>query len=465
MGKYWKIQKHRRYRNHSYTTNMKETVSLFWLRRDLRLHDNAALFHAIQSWEPVMPIFIFDHNILDKLKDTQDARVAFIHDTTMALKKELRGYWSDLHILYGNVDEIFQKIFSEHEVGWVYVNHDYEPQAIARDKRIEKFVSSQWVTWNAYKDQVIFEKSDVTKADWLPYTVYTPYKNKWKELFKEQIQGPHVQWYKVDLHLLQEIPQQSSSIKLEDMWFSRNTTIKIPDIKFDSETISKYEQQRDYPGINAWTSRLWVHLRFWTVSARECVRNAIKLGSEVWLSELIWREFFMQILYHFPHTVHDPFYEKYWLIQWRDNEDDFEKWCTGNTWYPMVDAGMRELNATWHMHNRVRMVVASFLTKHLLIHWKKGERYFAEKLLDYDLSANVGNWQWAAGCWCDAAPYFRVFNPELQMKKFDKEQVYIRKWVSEVDDLTYVPMVDHKMARERVLSVYKEGLDRFEEDG
>ncbi|GGG04405.1 deoxyribodipyrimidine photo-lyase [Dokdonia pacifica] len=431
-------------------------VTIFWFRRDLRLNDNIGLFNALQSEFPVLPIFIFDKNILDKLpKD--DPRVTFIFETLQQLRKQLQEqHQSAIAFYYDSPEAVFEKLSTTYEVQGVYTNHDYEPYARERDEAIKGLLSRKRIPFHTYKDQVIFEKDEIVKNDGLPYVVYTPYKNKWKERFNPEID---LKEYNTTAYLGNLIQNQDlPDLTLETMGF-KEATIKVPSYTVTDTLIENYEATRNFPAKENGTSRLGPHLRFGTVSTRQMVKKAIAQENEVFWSELIWREFFMQILWHFPHTKDKAFKPKYDRIEWRNNEAEFKKWCDGQTGYAFVDAGMRELNTTGFMHNRVRMLVASFLCKHLLIDWRWGETYFAEKLLDYDMSANVGNWQWAAGSGVDAAPYFRIFNPITQIDKFDKQKEYINTWVPELQELTYPPMiVDHKMARERCLKVYKEAV-------
>ena len=432
----------------------KKQIAIHWFRRDLRLHDNTALYHALNSGQPVIPIFIFDSNILDKLENKQDARVQFIYESLHHIHQELLKFNSGVKVLFGNPVECWTNLIKEYSIKSVYTNHDYEPYAINRDKEIEALLNKNNISFNTYKDQVIFEKSEVVKDDGKPYTVYTPYSRKWKSrLIAEGIPS-----YDSKL-LVNNFYQTTINFpSLESIGFKKSNLLFPADHCAD-DIIQKYADQRDIPGING-TSRLGIHLRFGTISIREMARKAQQL-SDSWLNELCWREFYMMILWHFPHVTNGSFKPMYDAIEWRNNENEFQAWCEGKTGYPIVDAGMRELNTTGYMHNRVRMVVASFLTKHLLIDWRWGEAYFASKLLDFDLSANNGGWQWAAGSGCDAAPYFRIFNPYEQTKKFDSDLKYIRKWVPEFQDFSYPqPIVDHKMARERCLETYKRGLGR-----
>ncbi len=430
---------------------VKQEVAVFWFRRDLRLEDNVGLFHALQSNYPVLPLFIFDDDILDSLPKN-DVRVGFIHESLSKINSKLHELGSSFLIRKGKTAAVWQSLIQEFDIKEVFFNKDYEPYAIKRDQEIWELLEANNTKVSSYKDQVIFEEKEITKADGLPYTVYTPYKNKWLEKYKSiapvtefdtSIYGSNFYKNNFDFPTLEHIGFVESSIKVKP----HNLT-----------KISHYHETRDFPAIDS-TSYLSPHLRFGTVSIRKLVNWAAH-KNDVFLSELIWREFFMQILFSFPKVMDDNFKSAYDGIQWRNNEEEFKRWCNGTTGYPMVDAGMRQLNETGYMHNRVRMVVASFLCKHLLIQWQWGEAYFAEKLLDYDLSANVGNWQWAAGTGCDAAPYFRVFNPEIQLKKFDEKGIYIRKWIPEFDLGYGKPMVDHAMARDRAIATYKAGISK-----
>jgi deoxyribodipyrimidine photo-lyase len=434
---------------------MSKKVTVFWFRRDLRLDDNIGFLEALKGDYPVLPIFIFDIEILDKLpKD--DARVTFIHETLDDMRKTLQNeHDSSIALFHGKPLKVIETLTKEYEIQAVYANHDYEPYARERDKDIGRFLKEQNINFKTYKDQVIFEKDEVVKDDGEPYVVYTPYKNKWKSIFNaEHLTIQYTSQYMDNLMEHTRLP----NLSLSDMGFS-TASIKVPDYTVTPTLIQNYEDTRNFPARENGTSRLGPHLRFGTVSVRKMMKKAIAEDNEIFWSELIWREFFMQILWHFPHTKDKAFRAKYDRIEWRNNEEEFEKWKNGMTGYAFVDAGIRELNATGFMHNRVRMLVASFLCKHLLIDWRWGEAYFAEKLLDYDMSANVGNWQWAAGSGVDAAPYFRIFNPMTQIDKFDKQKEYINMWVPELQELTYPEkMVDHKMARERCLKTYKEAV-------
>ena len=428
-------------------------VSVFWFRRDLRLFDNAGLFHALKGEFPVLPIFIFDRYILETLADREDKRLQFIHDKLRELNKTLQDKGSTLQVFYGAPKEVFQELLGKYEVQEVFTNHDYEPYAIRRDKEVSELLAERGIGFQTFKDQVIFERSEVMKPDGKPYTVFTPYSRKWKEIFLQkpvevfENEGLESNYFKTD-------PEEI--ISLEKIGF-RSTSFALPPLDLSRELIGNYENTRNFPAEEG-TTNLGIYLRFGTVSVRQIVLHA-RQHSETFLSELIWREFFMMILYHFPKVEHENFRRKYDRIPWRNNENEFDLWCKGETGFPIVDAGMRELNETGRMHNRVRMIVAGFLTKHLLIDWRWGEAYFAQKLLDYELASNNGNWQWAAGTGCDSAPYFRVFNPDSQVKKFDPELEYIKRWIPNFRAGYLEPIVDHKFARARALETYKKALN------
>lgn len=428
---------------------MANKLVAFWFRRDLRLEDNVGLFNALSSSNKVLPIFIFDDEILDNLPKN-DARVFFIYQTLEQLDKDLKAVGSSLLIKKGNPLEVWKTIISEFNISTVYANKDYEPYALQRDIKVHEFLDSNTIEFLKYKDQVIFEELEITKNDGLPYTVYTPYKNKWLQNFDAEVDLKNVEIDSTNFYQF-----TSEILSLESIGF-KESTIKVK--PYNLSNLANYDKVRDFPSMDK-TSYLSPYFRFGLVSIRKMVQFALNTNA-TFLSELIWREFFMQVLFNFPKVVTNNFKQKYDAIPWRNNEAEFEKWCKGETGYPMVDAGMRELNKTGYMHNRVRMITAGFLCKHLLIDWRWGEAYFAQKLLDYELSSNNGNWQWAAGTGCDAAPYFRVFNPESQLNKFDKDLQYIRKWIENFDELTYPkPMVEHKLARERAISTYKKALN------
>ncbi|QAA80794.1 deoxyribodipyrimidine photo-lyase [Aequorivita sp. H23M31] len=433
---------------------MKEKTNVFWFRRDLRLEDNVGFHKALQGKLPLLPIFIFDSEILDELPKT-DARVSFIYQTIQKINHELSNYGSGVALFYGRPEDVIKEIVSHYNVQHVICNRDYEPYARKRDNQIEKLLSTKNIGFTTYKDQVIFEKEEIVKNDGDPYIVYTPYMKLWKQNFAmlKGFKKYNSKPFLGNLFKKQKLP----NLSLEQMGF-QESEIKVPPFDISENLISEYNNKRDYPAKDA-TSHLGPHLRFGTVGIRQVMQKAISAYNEVFWQELIWREFFMQILWHFPHTGQEAFKKQYDRIEWRNNESDFEKWRQGKTGYPLIDAGMRQLNTTGYMHNRVRMVAASFLCKHLLIDWRWGEAYFAEKLLDYEMSSNVGNWQWAAGSGVDAAPYFRIFNPTTQIVKFDKDHQYIKEWIPELGTEKYPEkMVEHKEARERCLKVYKAAL-------
>lgn len=427
-------------------------ISIHWFRRDLRLEDNHALYQALESGNRVLPIFIFDRHILDALEHKKDARLQFIHQRLLAIKKDLQKKGSDLLVLYGYPEKVWESILETYPVAEVYTNEDYEPYAIKRDQNIAELCSSKRITFKSYKDHVFFNYKEVLKKDGMPYTVYTPYSKVWKSLLAETDVTHYPSENSDNWHMLslEDMPT------LEDMGFEKSS-IEIPPLDLNVHVLEQYAQKRDIPSVHG-TSRLGIHLRFGSLSVRKALKAAIT-HSEKWLNELIWREFYMSILAHFPHVANRSFRPEYDQIEWLNQEEDFERWKTGRTGYPIVDAGMRELLRTGFMHNRVRMIVASFLSKHLLIDWRWGEAWFAAHLLDYELASNNGGWQWAAGSGVDAAPYFRVFNPTLQTEKFDPQLKYIKQWVPEYGSPAYPkPMVDHKFARERCLSRYQQVL-------
>lgn len=432
---------------------MRKEISICWLRRDIRLEDNAALHAALKSGYPVLPLFIFDKSILDPLPKA-DRRVVFIHRRIQRVKQQLEKLGSSMLVKYGLPQDSFQEVLSEYDVKGVYCNHDYEPYAKERDTKISALLHAQAIPFLTYKDQVIFEKAEVVKADGTPYTVFTPYAKQWKI----KLNDFYIKAYPTEKYFGMFFKTDAFAMpSLKEMGFE-DMDLTFPGVDFSGK-LASYELRRDYPADDA-TSYMGLHLRFGTISIREAARTALNHHAEKWLSELIWRDFYMMILYHFPQVRNHAFKPAYDRIQWRNNEQEFEAWCQGRTGYPIVDAGMQQLNQTGFMHNRVRMVVASFLTKHLLIDWRWGEAYFAEKLLDYELASNVGGWQWACGSGNDAAPFFRVFNPELQAKKFDPKNVYIYKWAPQYKQEKHdPPIVDHAFARDRMLRVYKAALN------
>lgn len=438
------------------TTSQKMKIAIHWFRRDLRWDDNTALYKALSSDLPVLPLFIFDTNILDKLENKKDKRVHFIHRELSRLQEDAKGKGTSILVKHGKPLEIWEELLEEYDIGAVYTNRDYEPYAQERDKAVYELLQKHDIPFKGSKDHVIFEKKEVVKDDGDPYVVFTPYSKKWLAAYKEnppKINSSALRFQNFYNTKLLPFPT------LSDLGFEETDT-DFPSMDLNESLLNEYKELRDYPAKEN-TTRLSVHFRFGTISIRKMAEKGMKL-SKSWLNELIWRDFYQMILYNFPHAAEKAFRPAYEHIPWRDNEEDFQKWCEGKTGYPLVDAGMRELNQTGFMHNRVRMVVASFLTKHLLLNWRWGEAYFAEKLLDFELASNNGGWQWAAGSGCDAAPYFRIFNPTSQLKKFDKELRYVKQWVEEYGTSSYPkPMVEHKEARERALRVYKESLEEF----
>jgi deoxyribodipyrimidine photo-lyase len=434
---------------------MKPEVTIFWFRRDLRLEDNAGLFHALKSKRPVVPVFIFDRSILDELEEKKDRRVEFIHQSLREIQHQLHSIGATLDVRYGFPLDVYKELTDEYDIKEVFANHDYEPYAIKRDHAIAELLLSRGISFHTYKDQVIFEKNEVIKGDGRPYTVFTPYSKRWKSILSDF----HLKSYPTSKYFRNFYKQAPKEIpSLSSIGF-QSSGEPFPSKKWDKKIIENYSKQRDFPALHG-TSKLSVHLRFGTISIRNLARETRRLN-ETFLNELIWREFYQMILWHFPQVVYQSFKLAYDRIQWRNNEKEFEAWCNGQTGYPIVDAGMRQLNETGYMHNRVRMITASFLTRHLLIDWRWGESFFAKKLLDYDLAANNGGWQWAAGSGCDAAPYFRIFNPYIQTKKFDPELKYVKKWVPELEELNYpAPIVEHEFARKRCLEVYSKALKK-----
>lgn len=430
-----------------------EKVNIFWFRRDLRIDDNHGLFQALNSGLPVVPVFIFDPAILAQFPDPNDARLTFIHRCLTALDREFRKYNSSLQVYFSSPEIVFGQLAIKFSIQNVFTNTDYEPAGILRDRKVEILLQNKGIEFLSFKDQLIFHHNELVKANGSPYTVFTPYSRTWKEKLGDQ----EVTFFESEKllfnlkHLVSDYFPELSEIGYQVQ------NIRFPENSFDRQLIENYAQTRDFPAENG-TSRLGIHLRFGTVSIRKLTDFA-RLHSEVFLNELIWRNFYMDVMWHFPHVVEKSFKSAYDFIPWRNNETEFACWCAGQTGYPLVDAGMRELNATGYMHNRVRMVVASFLTKHLLVDWRWGEAYFASRLLDYELASNNGGWQWASGSGCDAAPYFRIFNPALQTKRFDHDLKYIRKWVPEYGTLTYPqPLVDHAFARTRAIETYRNTL-------
>ncbi|MFD0793517.1 cryptochrome/photolyase family protein [Mucilaginibacter litoreus] len=431
-------------------------ISIFWFRRDLRLNDNAGFYHALKSSNAVLPFFIFDKNILEKLEDANDARLTFIHNALVDIDRQLQKYKSSLLAVYDKPLDAWVKLLKQYKIKAVYTNQDYEPYAKERDEAVKNLLTDHHIEFKTFKDQVIFDTNEVVKDDGKPYTVYTPYKNKWYQKLKPF----YLKSYQTEKYLVNLLKFKAPAIPaLKEIGFEKSD-LQLPDINYQ-RVIDNYSNTRNYPAVKG-TSHVGVHLRFGTVSIRQCAADANKAPDKTWLNELIWREFYSMILYHFPHTANHAFRPEYDRIEWINDEVQFDAWCKGETGFPLVDAGMRELNATGFMHNRVRMITASFLSKDLLIDWRWGERYFARKLLDYEMASNVGGWQWAAGSGTDAAPYFRIFNPDSQLKRFDPKMEYVKKWVPEYADFSKYPkpIIDHKFARERCLKDFKKALNR-----
>ena len=434
------------------------SLSICWLRRDLRLHDNAALYHALKSGQSVLPVFIFDKNILDQLEDRADRRVEFLVQEVNRLHDELKKMGSTIIVRYGKPLDVWRELTGQYEIEEVFTNHDYEVYAKDRDRDVGNLLAEGGIGFHTYKDQTIFERDEVLSGSNTPYTVFTPYSKNWHGKLNEfYLKSYPTEDYFDNFHKAKGSKERVPT--LADMDFE-SVGEPFPDRTVSDKLLDHYNKTRDFPAQDG-TSELSMHLRFGTISIRDLARQAHDANDKTFLNELCWRDFYFQVLDHFPHVEKESFRREYDNIPWRNNEDEFEKWCRGETGYPIVDAGMRQLNTIGWMHNRVRMITASFLCKHLLIDWRWGEAYFGKKLRDYDLSANNGGWQWAAGSGTDAAPYFRVFNPTLQAEKFDPKGEYIRHWVPEFDTMDYPqPVVDHKMARQRALDAYKKGLDK-----
>ena len=432
---------------------MKDNLVIFWFRRDLRLKDNAGLFHALNENDKVLPIFIYDKNTLDKLNKS-DHRVDFIEYSLKKLNDLLKKNNKSISIYYGKPVKVFSELIKKYNVTKVYSNKDYTPYSIKRDKKVEELLKVNNIDFNSYKDHVLFEKYEVVKDDNTPYKVYTPFSRKWLIKMSEN----KIDFFNSEKYIYKFFNEKRGFLTLKEIGFEKSILSPL-NLNLSSDTINNYEKTRNFPFVNG-TSKIGLHLRFGTISTREMIVKAEVSKNKTFLKELVWREFFQQILFHYPHTINKSFKPKYDRIEWLNNENQFKKWCSGQTGYPLVDAGMRELNQTGFMHNRVRMLVGSFLCKHLLIDWRWGEAYFAKKLYDYETASNVGNWQWVAGCGVDASPYFRIFNPHEQIKKFDKNLIYTKKWVPEFESDQYVePIVIHKDARERCLLTYKKALN------
>ncbi|WP_116108078.1 cryptochrome/photolyase family protein [Lewinella sp. IMCC34191] len=441
-------------------------MTIFWHRRDLRISDNAGLYHTLLGGGPVLPVFIFDRNILDELPSKKDARVEFIHDSVTELAKAYREYGSDLRVFYGYPLEVWEFLRDSLRPEAVYTNRDYEPYALERDRAVANLLSIREIPFRDYKDHVIFESDEVQKKAGGPYTVYTPYMRTWLRTldsrlvsFGEEKISYFLKPYPTERYLHHLLPEKGPYPipTLAEMGFAPSG-VEVPPAAEGRDLLTHYDQNRDFPAV-AGTTRWGPHLRHGTVSIRERARLA-RTTNDTLLGELIWRDFYSNILQAFPHVAKGNYRPEYDHIPWINKEEHFRLWCEGKTGVPIVDAGMRQLNATGFMHNRVRMIVASYLTKHLLIDWRLGEKYFADKLLCYELASNNGGWQWAAGGGVDAQPYFRIFNFDSQQRKFDKEYRYVKRWVPEYGTESYPqePIVPHKFGRDRALRVYKEAL-------
>jgi deoxyribodipyrimidine photo-lyase len=428
-------------------------LAVFWFRRDLRLEDNTGLYRALKSGLPVLPIFIFDLNILENLKDRKDKRVDFIYSSLTKINEKLKEYGSALWIEVGRPIDVFEKLIKTFHIKRVYTNHDYEPYARERDEKIRKFLLENGIEFITFKDQVIFEKDEILSSSGKPYTIFKHYRNQWRKKLQEK----DIKFFHSENHIQNFVKINAEFPPLESIGFYPSG-YRFPEKTINREVIKNYHLTRDFPGLEG-TTKLGVHLRFGTISIRKLVKEALELN-EKFLDELIWREFFMMILWHFPYTVNEPFREEYKNFQWRNDEREFRMWCEGRTGFPIVDAGMRELNSTGYMHNRVRMIVANFLTKILMIDWRWGENYFSQKLVDYEQASNVGNWQWCAGCGVDQAPYFRIFNPELQQKKFDPDMSYIKRWIPEYSENYLKPIVDFDERRKVFMEYAKKILSK-----
>lgn len=428
-------------------------VVVFWFRRDLRLRDNRGLYRALSSGYKVLPVFIFDSHILKKL-ERDDARITFICGALAIINSELKSNGSSLLTFHGTPESFFSELPPQFRIKAVYANIDYERYAVDRDQKVGNILKSKGIPLHLFSDQLIMEPGTVIKQDGDPYTVFTPFSRRWLSLFSAG--------------LIEEEPSDKLAGNFaghpltlvdptpESIGFKRSG-ITVKPYNLSHDTINLYGTRRDFPALEG-TTHLGPHLRFGTIGIREVMRSSSN-KSTVFTTELIWREFFMHILWHFPHVEERSFRSKYDNIEWINNEGHFERWCNGLTGYPMVDAGMRELAATGYMHNRVRMITASFLVKHLLCDWRWGEAWFASRLLDFELSSNNGNWQWAAGTGCDAAPWFRIFSPDAQQKKFDPKGSYIGRWVPEYGTPGYSsPIVNHSEARERALRIYRSAV-------
>lgn len=471
-------------------------TALMWFRRDLRLHDNTAFSRALTDCDRVYCTFIFDREILDKIENRNDRRVTFIHQCIHDMQKKLKKKGASIIVRIANAREEIPILARELKVDRVYANHDYEPCRIERDIAVRKALAGDGRELLTFKDHIVFEKNEIVNQSGLPFKVYTPYNKAWRAELRDE----HISEMPCKRHFkkLAGPPSgvNSHAWSFDDIGFAESRNLwkggtREARTMFDEflTRIAEYRENRNFPTTQG-VSRLSVHLRFGTVSIRELIREAMQIdgvGAKTWIDELIWREFYNMILHHFPHSQSRAFQSIYDDLPWRRDKRQFAAWCEGRTGYPIVDAAMRELNTTGYMHNRARMIVASFLTKDLFIDWRWGERYFARQLLDYDLSQNLGGWQWSASIGTDAQPYFRVFNPILQSKRFDPEGDYIRKFIPELSkyptseihapwelpSLSQAqcgcmigkdypePIVQHDEARKEVVSIFKAVAAKF----
>lgn len=451
--------------------------TICWVRRDLRLHDHAALSAALKEGETTV-VFVYDANILEKLEEKEDRRITFIMQSLKEMQKTLSDKGSDLVILIGKPEEEIPKFAKTHGAWGVFCNRDYEPYAKKRDKEVSEKLAEDGIEFFQYKDSVVFEAEQIRTGSGDVYKVFTPFKNNWLKHFEAQ--DKLLPEFPCDLKNLDKSHKKSAfdeariykKIGFKECvpFLEGGTKAGQKQLKAFLKTVEDYDHDRDFPAIHG-TSLLSVYIRHGAISIREMVKAVSGLrsqGAKTWLSELIWREFYQMLLDSYPEIEKEPFRPEYGKIKWLGKKEHFRAWCEGKTGFPIVDAAMRCLNETGRMHNRLRMITASFLCKILLYNWKDGEMYFAAKLLDYDLAANNGGWQWSASSGADAQPYFRIFNPWTQSKKFDEDGEFIKEWCPELADLsakdlhapildhkTYpTPIVDYKKNRERCLVMY-----------
>ena len=466
-----------------------QQAALVWFRRDLRCEDHAALHAALTAHRQVFCTFVFDTDILERLPSRHDRRVEFIWASVRELALRLKAAGGGLTVLHGSAQVEVPALAARLGVGAVYANHDYEPQAVARDQHVARSLKEHGIAFWTRKDQVIFEKDEVLTRGGTPFSVFTPYKKAWLA----KIEPYFVKSYPVDrwcarlaappeAHMPSLAVLGFASTDLDSLGIAPGMSGARSLFEDFMARIHAYDERRDFPAVKG-PSYLSVHLRFGTISVRELARAALEApgtGPAAWLNELVWRDFYFMILHHFPHVVHRAFRAAFDALSFENDERLFAAWCEGRTGYPLVDAAMRQLNRTGYMHNRLRMLTASFLVKDLLVDWRWGERYFAERLNDFDLAANNGGWQWAASTGCDAQPYFRIFNPVTQSRRFDPDGRFIRRYVTELagcDDAAIhapwlmgseeqkkagviigtdypAPVIDHGEARRKALALY-----------